>query len=145
LDPDKGFAGIRVEVHSVSKEGRRLESTSEATFAEKAGVWVPVAVKIDEFATNGQCSVQMALDWESVNGPPDPKLFTPEGLRLGGATRIVDSRLGRPIVVGNLAESRGPVLPPARSISGGWIAVVTVLSVIALLGIWKLRVWRSSP
>ncbi len=48
--------------------------------------------------------LNMTFHWKSVNAPVPPETFTYEGLDLEGVARVIDNRLGQPVVVKNFVD-----------------------------------------
>lgn len=140
FDDKKGFTPQRTDVFSRSKDVEVLEYSTETNWGERGRTWVPTSMRMDHFSNSKvYLSVQMAFEWVTVNEPLDPKVFTEHGVDLPGSTRVVDSRLGTPIVVGPLAADSP--LPARDTMSyGRWIGIaVTTLVLGVLTALWLLE------
>ncbi len=160
LDETKGFSPIRFEyrpqpAHGMVQKGNGYSIISEVTWTRIAELWVPKTFRIEErFMSKRMRSYELAFTWESVNQSIPDDLFTVEGLGLPAGTRLVDTRLHKPIVVGAVGEDPfvetvdAPPEPP-----GGhgfpWpvflVGVALLVIVLALAFQYARFRWLQSP
>ena len=144
LDSKRGHSPVRLELRvrmNPEDEWSAIKATSEATWEEVNGVWVPkTVVLVNHF--NATKTYELAFEWESVNEPVPAKLFTWHGFDLPSHTLILDNRLGTPIQLGHVGDFVAPVESAAESTGRTRIAiVVATLSAAVILLMVFLR-WR---
>lgn len=104
LNEKAGFTIIRKENWTTDAEtGQRdKEGTSDVTWLQKSGVWVPKSFRL----WHSLVTDELSFEWESVNEPVPEILFTPKGFDVkskGITTPVVDFSLEKPIVIEQLA------------------------------------------
>lgn len=151
LDTERGYTPIRLETNDKktgSDDWSDAITLSQTTYQKLGNVWVPKTYHIDDRQFHPRLlAYDLVFEWESVNEPVDPKLFTVEGFDAPKGTYVVDRRIGRPIAVGVVGEPRAE--PPVFAVrhpegerstfrrSRTWVAFILV-QVLLLLGylIW---------
>jgi hypothetical protein len=100
VDENQGFSPVRLSyVVPASEPGEPEHVLSEChvRWKKEAGAWVPASLRFER-RLRGHINdfYSLTFDWISVNKPPEPKLFTPDGLDVPAGTRVVDDRGGVP-------------------------------------------------
>jgi hypothetical protein len=100
VDENQGFSPVRLSYvvpGSEPAEPEQLLSECQVRWKKEAGAWVPASLHFER-RVRGHINdfYSLTFDWISVNKPPEPRLFTPDGLDVPAGTRVVDLRGGVP-------------------------------------------------
>ncbi len=123
IDELRGMTPIRM-VRTELKEGNRESARSECTWEQVKDVWVPTAFMIRMAHKSGASEeLALTLNWESVNEPLDPKVFTAAGLAESDTEikLIIDMRLGQVVIE--------PAIPPSLPLPSAMPMAKTVKQV----------------
>lgn len=107
VDSKRGFVPVRATFFSgaspdPSIDGSKISAIVETEWTEMQGIMVPRRCAW-QLPLNDQ-SAELTFEWESVNGPVDEKLFTPEGLDAPKGTLILNKRLGQEFIEATIGE-----------------------------------------
>lgn len=139
FDREQGYAPVRMELRRSWAPEPPMQ-TSETTWAEVSGAWVPKSFSIQEEFSPGVRRYQLSLDWESVNKPIAETLFTAKGLELKEDAQVVSVELGKPILLGHTSDDDLRPLPSAdRRALRVWIAAITGAVLLTIVAVWILR------
>jgi len=156
IDEQRGFAPIRLEIRRSDMrkpaQWREPDVINEASWERRNDVWVPRTFRIRQVLRGFLSETyELAFQWESINSPQPPELFTKEGLDLKTGTYFMDARSGKPLVVGAAGMENfpkfgleGPLPPEEERASLGWPKAVALISVVVVLSLYGLRVYWSS-
>jgi hypothetical protein len=116
IDEQKGFAPVRFESSwanpKLAGQWQKPEVVNETSWEEVTGVWVPRSFRIQRDSGQRKESYELSIQWEKINTPQPPELFTKEGLELKLGTYFMDTRSGKPIVVGAAGIDKFPRFGP---------------------------------
>jgi hypothetical protein len=138
IDTAHGYVPIQYEVQVWSPlHGWSVSERYETSWGRVNDTMVPLrgAWSLDSVDGDLECMEEMRFTWKTVNeGVPD-ELFTRESLELPDGTRVIDTRLGEPIVEEVIGRDRRlPEVPAPRRIS--WMTRILIIgSVLALLAL----------
>ena len=96
LDADQGNNWVRFRSDS---ELMGFDTDLETSWKEQNGVYVPVSLKETHKTAMILRESLVTVDWESVNKPVDPAMFTPEGLAGKEVFAMYSNELGKPVFV----------------------------------------------
>ncbi len=107
VDSKKGFTPVRATFFSGASpdpavDGSKISTIVETEWTEMQGIMVPRGCRWQ--LPLSEQSAELIFEWESVNGPLDEKLFTPEGLGAPKGTLIVNTRLGEDAIESTIGE-----------------------------------------
>jgi hypothetical protein len=104
FDSERGFSPTRSELRK-RKPGAELNwvdepyNSSELTWEEHKGVWVPKTVVLVDRASSSTLRRELTFDWQDVNQSIADGTFTAHDFGLKLDDRIVDMRGARPVTV----------------------------------------------
>lgn len=114
VDAKRDFVPVRATFFSgaspdPSIDGSKVSTIVETEWTEEQGILVPRRCAW-ELPLDKQ-SAELIFEWESVNGPVDEKLFTPQGLGAPKGTLIVNDRLGKDFIESTIGEEPPMAVP----------------------------------
>jgi hypothetical protein len=137
IDEKHGMTPLRM-IRSERISGQRVQtSRSEVSWEARNGTWVPKTFLIQSNHQSGSKEeLALTLDWESVNEPLAPKVFTAAGLaETHKEVRLVaDMTLGTPIIEPVVPREMKMDQPLATSTSNqppfrlGWILLAQLIT-----------------
>jgi hypothetical protein len=138
VDASKGYWPIRFSLSS--REDQAVDKwnppdmESDLSLQKVGETWVPSSFLMK----NQGDELNMTFHWKSVNAPVPPETFTYEGLDLEGVARVIDNRLGQPVVVKNFVDPLTAV--PTRVVESRprtriliWLGAGTLVLVVVFL------------
>jgi hypothetical protein len=96
VDTEQGYSPVRLEEYFRWPD----EEFDEAAFVttvereRRNDVWVPIQCMFWDEREQSKASVELQIEWLSVNIPLDESTFTPLGLEAPGGTLVANMRLG---------------------------------------------------
>jgi len=146
VDPERGFWPTRLLLESGVKSNGEIAWTKETethslTLVNYLDVWLPRQLSIQA----ADRSLDLELDWTSLNTPIDDKVFTVDGFNLEGAKRVMNLSLGSPII-----ERRLDLPDGLQSSSSPWYVrnapiMAVVIGCIVIFGALVLKAFRRRP
>ena len=149
LNPTEGYTPVRLELRSKPGE---LKQRSEVTWVEIGATWVPDTFMIEQRKPDDTLKrIELAFDWESVNGQISQELFTEAGLDLPPKkTQIISKELGKPVVLGRVGDRAVQPLPESEptaesrwSMFLAYTAIMLAIVCVVSIGIWRQRAKAS--
>ncbi|MCO6045235.1 hypothetical protein NG895_15090 [Aeoliella sp. ICT_H6.2] len=108
VDETKQFSPIKLSYHleHTQADGAQEQwgQTSEVTWKEVSGVWVPESARIEHRNARTTTTYDLKVAWEKVNEAIDPAQFEMKSMELPGPTLVSDHRTGGPVLVGTFDE-----------------------------------------
>jgi hypothetical protein len=151
INTERGYTVERAEMRTFDRatnERSGVMVLADTTWAERAGVWVPVEIRLER-NFNGTETYVAKLDWEDVNRDLTDGLFEPSGLGLDPEGIIVDGRLGdKPVVVGKIKDDGRPPapIPPVVRAGRRWVWILIGIPVpVALVFLFLILSRRRRP
>ena len=141
IDEKRGFSPIRLEMGPPNQEPN---VTSEGTWIEMEGVWVPKTFRIQQKYPGRLTSYALSFEWEAINKPIPDKWFTVEGLEADQARLLWDYRIkGKPIVVGRLNEKGKSTKGIFGVLGNSWLEIFWILVLVILVFVSvRVFLWR---
>lgn len=147
VDSNRGFTPLRFVQREANgpQDGDALSPlwgsetlNCDVSWSERQSVWLPIAISITLTGKNRQKAYDLSISWENVNQPIDDSLLTPEGLGLPDHTLIIDDRLGKSIILGQVARLK-QATRARGSDARTWFVVANIAIIILLLSTLVVR------
>lgn len=108
---DKGFTVTRLESRAGAGDGEviewRVRETANVSWKQVDETWVPTFCEMKEIRRDGEQSLTLTFDWQSVNQDVDSSYFTIAGFDQAPTTAtVIDATGPNPIVVHDPREAR---------------------------------------
>lgn len=151
IDREQGFSPVHyLAEYKEKRPDEKWHTINDitVTWQKVAEVWLPKTALIEQRHDELNCErLEMVFQWEEVNTPVDPSLFTADGLGIDHFARVLDDRSGTVIEVDRLNVAESPALQPATAepleASNRWrifLAVHAVILAAVIVGwYWKKR------
>ena len=148
LDRRQGLQPIRTTYTAMKFDAEEIDeppkpySSTEISWIEFDGVWVPDSTDISAVTSAGQQRLRLGFEWKSVNRAIPDESFQVSSLDLPNKTAIADLRLSRdqPVLIGRIGEVLERDVPsevPGKT-AGHWVLMLNIAIGGILLG-WLVR------
>jgi hypothetical protein len=160
LDPSKDYAPTRMEIRTAGGGPESASAKPIVTIVTEwdrvKDVWVPVrSAHVEDRQGKEFKSYEIEIAWSRVNEDVSEETFTASGFGLARFARVVDTRLGVPVVLEkigpNYAErvENGAAAAKAEKLNDSpsrlWILWLNLAVLFALVAFFIMRQRRQSP